>query len=229
MGIATAPQRFCGSCGSEHDPVGRCVVDLRATGVEVPGWRVDVETPFGHEAIGVLLAPSDERWRARIITFPKALWTVPGSRETLKFVGETKQEAEARAIAFIERHVRAKRMMRGAQQAAAAAPTAVAARTGFVAAQRKLRAIPVRFGFDRVMKRGMTLNVSAEGMFISVPAPEDPGRSLIIQIEVHGHTLPMHGFVMWNRKRAEADRPVGMGIRLSDPPALYQAYVASLP
>jgi len=49
--------------------------DLRATGDERHGWRVAVETPHGIEAYGVLVAPTHERWRARILTFPNVLVT----------------------------------------------------------------------------------------------------------------------------------------------------------
>jgi hypothetical protein len=73
---------------------------------------VNVETPFGHEAIGVLLAPSHDVWRARILTYPNVLWAAPGGRGAIKFVGDTPAEAEARAIKFVEEHVRAKRYLR---------------------------------------------------------------------------------------------------------------------
>ena len=80
-----------------------------ATGAEKPGWRINVETPFGHEEIGVLLAPSHDQWRARIMTYPQSLWTAPGGRGALKFVAETREQAEAQAIAFVQHHVEAKR------------------------------------------------------------------------------------------------------------------------
>jgi hypothetical protein len=206
---------------------------VRATGAERPGWQVRVETPFGHEAIGVLLAPSHNVWRARIVTYPNVLWTAPGGRGTIKFVGETREQAEAQAISFVEEHVRAKRLVRsgdampvGPATPLAAEPTA---RTAYATPRRKTRCLPVRFGTERALTRGMTINVSAVGMFINAAHPEDDGESLLIHLEVDGHTLPMRGLVMWKRPHSELERPVGMGIRLSNPPALYQSYVAALP
>ena len=75
MGLGAASHGFCRVCGTEHQGPASCPGELPATGVERPGWRVQVETPFGHEAIGVLLAPSHEQWRARIVTYPNVLWT----------------------------------------------------------------------------------------------------------------------------------------------------------
>jgi len=75
----------------------------------------------------------------------------------------------------------------------------------------------------------MTLNLSADGMFVGVATPEEEGRSILIHLEIDGHTLPLRGLVMWNRLRGEPERPVGMGVRLSEPPPLYQSLVALLP
>jgi len=212
MGIGVVSQRFCAICGSGHGDLETCPGELRATGAERPGWRVRVETPFGHEEIGVLLAPSHDRWRARIVTFPNVLWSAPGRRGALKFVGGTAEEAEAQAIAFVEHHVKAKRH----------------ARAALSVALRKSKRLPVRFSLDRAISRGVTVNLSAEGMFVGVASPVDGGRSLLIHLDLDGHTLPLRGLVMWNRCRAGSDGPAGMGIRLSDPVPLYQSFVAGL-
>lgn len=235
MGIGVATQAFCAVCGTGHYGPATCPGELRATGAERNGWRVQVETPFGHEAIGVLIAPSHDQWRARIITFPNVLWTAPGGRGTLKFVGETAADAEAQAIRFVEDHVRAKRYLRrdglasvGATAAGRAKPARP--RPHFSAApQRKPGIVPVRFGLARATVRGTTVNLSDDGMFVGVGTPEDLGRSLLIHLYLQGDTVPMHGLVMWNRRRVEPAGPAGMGIRLSDPPAIYQSFVASLP
>jgi hypothetical protein len=242
MGVALVSHSFCCVCGTGHAAGAICPGDLPATGAERPGWRVNVETPLGHQAIGVLLAPSYDQWRARIITYPNVLWTAPGGRGTLKFVGGTKEEAEAQAIRFVERHVAAKQYLRrdglvsravlvesaleSKVESKSAAPSA---KTGVAAPPRKLKRLPVRFGLDRAVLRGVTLNVSCEGMFVTVMTPADEGRSLLIHLDLQGHTLSLNGLVMWNRLRAEPDRPIGMGVRLSDPPMFYQSYVAALP
>ncbi len=221
MGMSLVSQRFCSVCGTDHRG-GECPGELRATGAERPGRRLDIETPSGREAVGVLLAPSYGQWRARILTFPNVLWTAPGGRGTLKFVGETREEAEALAISFVEEHVRSLKVVRSAGR------TAPASRPGFTAVPRKLRSLPVRFGLERAVTRGMTVNLSAEGMFVGAPAPESEGRTLFINLDLEGHTLRMRGLVMWNRERAELHRPAGMGIRLSAPPPVYQSFVAAL-
>ena len=82
---------WCPVCGSVHAGPRDCPGDLRATGPERHGWRVAVETPLGIEAYGILVAPTHERWRARILTFPNVLWTIPGGAATLKFVGRFKR------------------------------------------------------------------------------------------------------------------------------------------
>jgi hypothetical protein len=184
---------------------------------------VRIETPLGHQDIGVLLAPSYDRWRARIVTYPNVLWSAPGRRGTLKFVGDTIEQAEAQAIAFVERHVRAKR-----HPLPTTAHTASSARQGFAAARRKPACLPVRFSLDHAITRGTTVNVSAEGMFVGVASPVEGGQTLLIHLDMDGHTLPLRGLVMWNRKHAIRLNPAGMGIRLSEPNRIYQSFVAGL-
>jgi Tfp pilus assembly protein PilZ len=94
---------------------------------------------------------------------------------------------------------------------------------------RKARVLPVRFGVERALSRGITVNLSVDGMFIGVGQPEDGGRSLLLHLDLDGHTIPMRGVVMWHRPRTAAHRPAGMGIRLSNPPPVYQSYVSALP
>lgn len=234
MGIGVVSQRFCCVCGTEHHGPASCPGELRATGAERPGWRVNVETPFGHEAIGVLLAPSHGQWRARILTYPNVLWTAPGGRGTIKFVGDTPEQAEAQAIVFVERHVQAKRYLRrdglaGVDVVATARPAAAAPRALYAVVPRKTRCLPVRFGTDRAITRAATVNLSVDGMFVGAATPEDGGRSLLIHLDLDGHTVPLRGLVMWIRRRSEPERPTGMGIRLSDPSPLYQSFVSALP
>jgi PilZ domain-containing protein len=225
-------QSVCFVCGSAHGDLEGCPGELRATGAERPGWRIRVETPVGHEEIGVLLAPSYDRWRARIVTYPNVLWSAPGRRGTLKFVGDTLEQAEAQAIAFVERHVKAKRYARrdgtALGQLETASRAASHARPGFAAALRKSARLPVRISLDRAVARGVTVNLSAEGMFVGVASPADDGQTLVIHLDMQGHTLPLRGLVMWSRPIAEPSHPAGMGIRLSNPTPIYQSFVARL-
>ena len=233
MGVAAVSQCFCRVCGTGHASPATCPGELLATGAERPGWRVNVETPFGHEAIGVLLAPSHDQWRARIVTFPNVLWGAPGGRGTLKFVGTTRHEAEAQAIEFVEQHLHQRNYLRRDALAPVAAvhldASGPSGRPLCAAATRKTKVLPVRFGFNRVLSRGITFNVSCDGMFVGVGSPVDSGNSLLIHLDVNGHTLSLNGLVMWNRPHAEPQRPAGMGIRLSDPSPIYQQFVNRLP
>lgn len=232
MGIGTTSHGICGVCGTGHDPSAHCPGEFHATGIERPGWRVQL---FGHESIGVLLAPSHDSWRARIVTYPNVLWSAPGGRGTLKFVAETAEEAEAKAIRFVEEHLKARRYPRREGLTAVGAGSAVRRKTAAVpekfhaGAKRKATRLPVRFGPERALARGLTFNLSDDGMFVGVAKPEECGSSLLIHLEVAGHTVPMRGLVMWNREQHSPERPAGMGIRLSHPSALYQSFVASLP
>ena len=103
---------FCPVCGGSHAKPQDCPGELRATGPERHGWRVTVETPFGIEAYGVLVAPSFDLWRSRIMTYPNVLWTVPGGAVTVKFAGRSPQDAEAQAVAFVEAHIKARGYVR---------------------------------------------------------------------------------------------------------------------
>src|SRR5262245_50002155 len=233
MGMEAGIVRWCSTCGTAHDGAGTCPGSLPATGAERAGWRVQVETPVGREAIGVLVAPSYGVWRARIVTFPNVLWTIPGGRGTIKFVGETAEEAEAQAIAFIESHVQAKRLGRrhtptpaGPEPKLSPPPPPL---TSLSTARRKLTCLPLRWGHRQARLRGVTVNISPDGMFISAPAPEEDGQSLLINLEIDGHTVPLRGLVMWSRDRVDAGRPKGMGVRLSEPPQIYQSFVTALP
>lgn len=235
MGVGATSLGLCGVCGTGHDPSAHCPGEFHPTGIERPGWRVQLATPFGHESIGVLLAPSSDAWRARIITYPNVLWSAPGGRGTLKFLAGTAEEAEAKAIRFIEAHLKARRYSRRDGMTAVGAGGAVRRKAPAVpekfhaATKRKATRLPVRFGSDRALARGLTLNLSDDGMFVGVAKPEECGSSLLIHLEVAGHTVPMRGLVMWNREHHSPERPAGMGIRLAHPPALYQSFVASLP
>jgi hypothetical protein len=216
-------------------------LDAPATGPERHGWRVHVETPHGVEAIGVLIAPSGELWRSRILTYPNVLWTAPGGRSTIKFVANTPQEAERAAIEYIGAHAR--RMgwhRRDGLEAVEVAPVPVSpprrpaprgTRPSRARQQspRKMKCLPVRFGVARPSTLAQTVNLSSEGMCVATPSPLEAGEAVRMHFDVHGHTVTLHGFVVWQRARHEFGRPVGMGLRLTEPPEIYTNFVASLP
>ena len=73
---------WCRVCCTRHAPDRLCPRERELTGVEFVGFKVNVETPQGMRAIGVLLGEAGRGWRARIITHPNVLWTVPGGGGT---------------------------------------------------------------------------------------------------------------------------------------------------
>jgi len=225
---------WCAVCGGNHQTPRECPGDLRATGSERHGWRVAVETTYGIEAYGVLVAPSLDLWRARIITYPNILWTVPAGAVTLKFAGATPQEAETQAVAFVDGHITARGYVRldtpdtpaVSRYRAEAQARAVAAADP---ALRKMRALPVRFGTGPTLFAAMTGNLSESGLFVMTLAPFDPGTGLRVLIDLETGPVGLKGQVVWNRPRIVLGRPVGMGVQLISPPEAYREFVVELP
>ena len=221
---------WCAVCGSVHADPADCPGDLRATGAERHGWRVAVDTPNGIEAYGVLVAPTHDRWRARILTFPNVLWTIPGGAATLKFVAGSPQSAEALAVAFIEGHIAA----RGYARRSHMDPTTPGRYGGemssaaLVVAPRKAHAVPVRFGNGSTLFSAMTANLSESGMFVATLAPLDPGVALRVMMSLATGPIGMKGEVVWSRSTIVLGRPVGMGLKLLSPPSLYQEFVREM-
>jgi Tfp pilus assembly protein PilZ len=232
MGVANMTIALWGPvCGSMHAEPRDCPGDLRATGPERHGWRVAVDTPFGIEAYGVLVAPTHEKWRARILTFPNVLWTIPGGAATLKFVGTTAQAAEALAASFIEGHIKSRGFARrDAVDHTAAGRYRAEARPGAVVstALRKPHVIPIRFGQGPALFSAMTGNLSESGLFVATMAPPDPGTALRLMMSLETGPLGMKGEVVWKRPTIVLGRPIGMGVRLFDPPSLYQEFVREI-
>lgn len=225
---------WCSVCGGSHQTAQECPGDLRATGPERHGWRVSVDTPYGIEAYGVLVAPSFDLWRARIITYPNVLWTVPGGSLTLKFSGDTPQEAEAQAVLFIEGHIKTRGYVRHdtanapeVSRFGAEAQSRALAAAG--PALRKMRALPVRFGNGPSLFTAMTGNLSESGLFVMTIAPFDPGTDLRVLLDLDKGPVGLTGQVVWQRPRPVSGRPVGMGVRLISPPGPYREFVVELP
>jgi Tfp pilus assembly protein PilZ len=224
---------WCSICGGSHGTPQECPGELRATGPERHGWRVAVDTPYGFEAYGVLVAPSHDLWRARVITYPNVLWTVPGGGVSLKFAGATPQEAEASAVAFIEGHIKAQGYVRHdapdspevSRYGAEAQPGAGTAGP----ALRKMRALPVRFGTGPTLFTAMTGNLSESGLFVVTLAPFDPGTDLRVLLDLDTGPMGLKGQVVWQRLRPVSGRPMGMGVQLISPPGHYREFVVELP
>jgi hypothetical protein len=226
---------WCAVCNTRHAPGADCPGELNANGPERPGWRVTVETPNGIESYGVLVAPCRQAWRARILTYPNVLWLVPGGSTTMKFASKTPEEVERLAIDFIEEHCNQRGFRRRDQMvpidAGPVAPEAGASGPSpgrQATAPRRLHSLPVRFGPDRATQLGSTADLSEEGMFIMTSVPLEAGVSVLLHLDLVGTTVPLQGLVMWSRTRREPGRPVGMGIRIVNPPQVYVNFVKTL-
>ncbi|MDX1389586.1 MAG: PilZ domain-containing protein [Acidobacteriota bacterium] len=228
---------WCMVCGTEHGPPGDCPGDIQATGPEQCGWRISVETPNGVEAYGVLVAPSNDSWRARIVTYPNMLWTLPGGRLTMKFVGRTREEAEQRAVALISAHCESRGYMPKDRilpaeippDTAIAGPGADLTAVHLKPAKRKSCKLPARYGVDLPDYVGLTVNLSRTGLFLGTSLPLKSGRPIRVDVSLGGEQAELRGVVMWNRRRDDSDRPAGMGIRLIELPDSYPAFVHKLP
>jgi hypothetical protein len=228
---------WCAVCCTSHGQKDSCPGKLLATGPERHAWRVAVETPHGMESFGVLVAPAGSLWRARILTYPDALWVIPGGAGTMKFLGTRPREAEKQAITTIELVCQQrgfkKHEVMPAVETARIDPERVPEPRGAVAtppvSARKVLSAIVHFGHTKASQEATTSNVSERGMFVSTGAPLDPGAAIRLRVILDAFTVPLRGVVVWSRSRPEPGRPAGMGVRIFLPSNLYTDYVVKLP
>ena len=224
------PLRWCAVCSSGHTLEEECPGDLPATGPERHGWRVNAETPQGIVAHGVMIAPSFDRWRARILTYPNMLWLAPGGHGAIKFVGETPQEAEWQAVEFIRGHCRALGHTLRSDLTGVAPHAGPGASVGISPpAPRKIRFMPVLFGVVNPSERGGTGNLSEGGLFIMTDSPVTSGTWLRMRLKIDEEPVALRGQVVWMRKQHRVGGSPGMGLRLQAPPTPYLDYVKQLP
>ena len=220
---------------------------VTVTGPEKPRWRVAVETSEGIRGYGVLVARADDRWRARIVTFPNILWMVPGSGDTVKFFGRTEDEALRQAIDFVRQHcVQKGDLMRDEVQffAPVRRPAAAVAQPPVIAPQpaspviavgrppptapRYTRRLPVRFGASVPELLGYTGNLSESGLFLATDRVAAEGALLGLSLELEHCKVPLRGSVAWSRVGRQPGREPGMGLCLVSPPPVYRQYVQAL-
>jgi hypothetical protein len=228
-----SPQRtWCPVCCGLHGSERICPGELPATGPELRVWRVNAETPEGIEAYGVLLAPSYDLWRARILTMPNVLWLAPGGRRSIKLAGATPHEAQRKAIDLIHDHClrRGYRLRRETQLISAArvaGPGRPLAQPQ-MPAERKIRFLPIQFGVVGASEAGGTGNLSETGVFIITDAPLDQGTQLTMALKVDHGVIPLRGRVRWNRRQFRVGLSPGMGVELLAPPDPYVEFVRGL-
>lgn len=224
----------CPDCGTSHSASADCPGELRPTTPERQGFRVNVDTPRGIEAFGVLLAACGEQWRARILTYPNAVWLVPGGKTSLKFLAPTAEAAELQAIEFIRSHCRMRdytirEPLRGEKTSQPLQPANVDVFTPpYSAAIRKIRFLPVRFGVIGATEPGGTGNLSETGIFIITCLPLDSGVRLKMTLDVDERDIDLDGCVRWMQRTPHGGMSPGMGIQLIAPPPPYIKYVRDL-
>lgn len=224
---------WCPVCCTRHDDGAECPGQVLATGPERRG-RTFLAVEGAHvERYAVLIAEAGRLWRARIMTFPNMLWSVPGGRGTIKFVGPTATDAERRAVAFIEERCRA----RGSRLS----ETGETVEAGRVdperfelqspsrsKEERHARSIRIRFGEQGAVESARTADLSYGGLFVITERPVPAGRTIKMVLELGEYSIPLAGKVAWVRVRPEGGRPSGMGIELLQAPPLYVRYVKGM-
>jgi len=225
---------WCSICCTRHADPTKCPGELLATGPERHGWRIKVLARHRTEVYGILVAKAGEQWRARILTYPNMLWSIPGGRGTIKFAGARAQDAERQAIDFIREHCR-KRGFKLLEEEDAAVESQVLAGEASSAKSpqgstdaRHLRPLVIRFGEDKAEHAAMTSDLSAGGLFIATDKPLPQGGSLKMLLSLDNYTIPLIGKVAWVRSTAEQGRPIGMGVQLQSPPGLYIRYIRTI-
>jgi Tfp pilus assembly protein PilZ len=147
-------------------------------------------------------------------------------------VGDSPQDAEARAVGFVEAHIKSRGYQRrdaldGPTVGRIRAEARALANTG--PAIRKLRALPVRFGAGPELFTAMTANLSESGLFVATLAPLDSGVALRVLLSLDTGPVGLKGEVVWRREQLVMGRPTGMGVQLLAPPEVYRQFVRELP
>lgn len=223
---------WCAVCCTLHGPQAECPGPLDASGEERQSRRIKAFTDR-IETFGVLVAPSGDLWRARIMTFPRTLWCVPGRRDTVKFAGTTPEEAEHKAIAFVLEHCesRGHRVLdRDAHpdDLLETEPAGSAAQPLLERDPRFPHAVPARFGAESPDRPARTINLSRGGLYLATGSPLSQGREVRIVLGVSPYHIPLRGTVCWVHTHDTPTKPAGMGIQLHEPPPMYVRYVRSI-
>ncbi|GEM_PF-1671833 len=243
----SALDEWCQACGSLHPAREPCTEEKPATGPERHSWRTWVKTRHGTEGIGVLVAPVESAWRARILTYPDELWTVSRGAGVLKFYADTPQRAESDAVEYIREFLKKAGLepldtepssrgdkKRSSSVRGSSIHQTAGNRTGLDTlgmehrCRRKLCGWQVRFGHNALNRRADLANVSERGLFIETGDPLETGSVIRLELDAGGTTIPLRGTVVWVRVAPASGRPIGMGLRLARPPAMYLDVVKKL-
>jgi Tfp pilus assembly protein PilZ len=182
------------------------------------------------EYYGVLIAEADDIWRARIFTYPNMLWSVPGGRGTIKFVGTSPAEAETRAIEFLDQHCSKRKLEMVEVGEADNEPGKVKAEDSNRRApqrgteERYACRVPLLFGEDEARRPARTANISDLGIFVVTNRPVPVGQPVRLLFDIQDCVVPLSGRVIWVGQE-EPCKSGGMGVELDQPPEVYRQYV----
>lgn len=224
---------WCPVCSTQHAGRRECPGELLATGPERHGVRLSVSGDGIREVYGVLVAESGDLWRARILTYPNMLWSVPGGRGTLKFAGTSAFEVQAKALDFVRRHCAA-RGIRILEQTAdvdngVVDPEAAPVQAPRFAQEERLpHTLPVRYGEAKTLLNGVTADLSHGGLFIVSEDLLPVGSEIKMLLQLDQYSIPLMGKVAWRRDVAKGCKAAGIGVELRNPPSMYARYVDSI-
>jgi hypothetical protein len=223
---------WCPVCSTRHDEAGVCPGEVAATGEEAVSSKSMYLTPRGWEIYGVLTAPVGDRYRARIASLPRTLWTVPGGTGTIKFLGDSADDVEKQADEFIRTHCK-KRLYRPIEDVTIQDPSGnpdepLVDRRNGRSAPRKDALLWAMWGTEEPREEARTYNLSVDGMFLVTTSPAESGTPVKILLHVADGKVMLSGTVVWSRQQPEQGRPCGMGILLNRPPDCYIEYIRQL-
>ena len=93
---------------------------------------------------------------------------------------------------------------------------------------RRLCGWNIRFGHNSLTRKAILGNASERGIFVQTEDPLPAGSVIRLELDADGTRIPLRGTVAWVRVSRETGRPMGMGVRLARPPAMYLDSVKKL-
>lgn len=227
---------WCVRCGVRHGSKSPCPLVSHVASPERNAWQ-GVYTKDGTDlTVQVVVAPLENGWRARIVTAHSAMWVIPRTTVTMKFVHSSAIGARDLAVAYLtDAMPRAGYKSRATAEIATDHQDPPVERRGQEAdlpcpevATRKLHKLSARWGLNRPEQVANTGNLSMGGMFLVTDVPPEPGATVTVRLDIESCSMPLRGRVIWNRPAANRSQPPGMGISLIRPPALYREFVSRL-
>ena len=224
---------WCAVCCTQHEPRKNCPGNLLATGPERHARKYAVTQDKRLEYYGILIAEAGDLWRARVFTYPNMLWSVPGGRGTVKFVGATAKEAEELAIAFLRSHCEERRytMQDATDEVAPGSMDSEKAEKTDPKQGKEDRhpcKVPIRFGEEKATQAATTANLSVGGIYIATSNLLPAGKTIKMLLDVQAYTIPLTGTIAWVREEEEEGRPKGVGVQVHNPPSLFVRYVTEV-